>query len=65
MLFLSNGITNLLQLSSEIDLDNPSAKMIIETLSNIYSEFIKEDPIKQERIKKIVESFPKKITIKL
>jgi hypothetical protein len=65
MLFLSNGITNLLQLSSEIDLDNPSAKMIIEILSNIYSEFIKEDPIKQERIKKIVESFPKKITIKL
>jgi hypothetical protein len=65
MLFLSNGITNLLQLSSEIDLDNPSAKMIIEILSNVYSEFIKEDPIKQERIKKIVESFPKKITIKL
>ncbi|MFZ8856223.1 MAG: hypothetical protein ACO2OX_03465 [Candidatus Nanopusillus sp.] len=65
MLFLANGITNLLQLSSEIDLDNPSAKIIIEMLSNIYSEFIKEDPIKQERIKKIVESFPKKITIKL
>jgi len=65
MLFLSNGITNLLQLSSEINLDNPSAKMIVEILSNIYTEFIKEDPIKQERIKKIVESFPKKITIKL
>jgi len=65
MLFLSNGITNLLQLSSEINLDNPSAKMIVEILSNIYTEFIKEDPIKQERIKKIVESFPEKITIKL
>lgn len=64
-LFLTNNLSTLITTLTNLDLDNPNAKLLSETLINAYKNFYKEDSIEQEKIKKAVESLPKEIKVRI